>query len=559
VLALSVAAKQVPQVPATQTPEEAAENDYAALKNDKTLDVVVDVDCAGQPLQDALADISQKYQVHLVAAKGVGQQRVNLSIRQQKLYTVMYRLAGLLSHSPITPVGYHWKREELPPAPTTPVFRLYRDARSLSNERKALDAPRQTVGLMLREMRDAAQVPPEDRGKNGKYANSGLLFSPDYQLQRDVLTGLSDSEIDGLMRGGTVSLNPEQFKDRISTLRRLIEERNEGLAAEFRAQNRPVPPGLLSPQIEPPTLHLQPSDSDGENPIWSEMYGMEIDGMSTSPGGTLPGGTLIVGPYNTPDLINRRNRKLADDPDIDLTTQLSDEKQAGDLRYILQAIAGAAHLNLYHEFFFKHSFYSGNVWGYKLPFLKAHLSEFLQQISSAWNCDYEIIGDTLSVWNNTWALDRQADIPEPLIQQWRAKIAATGGLSLRERVAIFHNFTWRQIRQTLWAALPEAGDWLPEIGLVKDIFFMRVMGAMTPEQSASLPEELRTEFQHEHPFLLELPPEKYGRILFRADTSPADAWLSNQPCESVKFALILDDKPLSRVTIPFPVSRPNQK
>jgi len=452
------------------------------LRDDPLLQEKVTLEATDRPLGDVLKDLSLTLKVDLTASSQIADQRVTLRLTDQPLHLLMNRLPQLLSHAPGKPRGYYWERLDRPATPR-PAFNLWRDLRSVQDEEYERDYPRREAAVLLRDLRNMAQMPAQDRAKyKGDYPDrlddygDGLPFVK-------AMRGLTDDQIDALAAGQGLPLDPAVFADGIASeqqasagtqkfLADILAERKKALAA---GQPDPHPNMRLSHDAPPdvPMLRLTPIDED-ENIGWFGAYTLSMQGVSfNSP--------LVLDTYNTtanPALYHITPVPKPERPGdaqgsvIDLTPLFAAKAitpaQRSDIGFTLQALAQAAHINIYHEDFLRKSPMDSNPAPNSsgspstgLKTLKGTLPALVTAICAHWDYRWQRVGSDYLFWSRTWAIDRANDIPERLIAPWRQRLKAQRAFTLDDRAGIATVLPLHLIRLTLDPVLPEAGPWSP--------------------------------------------------------------------------------------------------
>jgi hypothetical protein len=185
------------------------------LRDDPALQEKITFEATDLPLGELLSSLSRRLTVDLRTTHPLDDQRISLRIHALPVYQLMARLPELLSHTPFAPHGYYWERLA-PISGTRPGYRLWRDSRSLLEEREALDFPRTKAALLLRELRKAARMTPEQLAAYKTDLPGDYTTDPDFQPFRDALKGLSDPQMDALARGNAVPIDPTLFPDQVA-------------------------------------------------------------------------------------------------------------------------------------------------------------------------------------------------------------------------------------------------------------------------------------------------------------------------------------------------------
>lgn len=443
------------------------------LRDDPLLQEKVTLEATNRPLGDCLAELSPKLKVDLSVAAQIADQRVTIHITNQPLYLVMNRLPTLLSHLPDHPHGYYWEKLDRS-AKARPAFNLWRDLRSVQDEEYERDYPRREAGVLLRDLRNLSRLTPQERLQyKGEYP---YLRFPGISPTEDgpegaALKGLTDEQIESLLSGEKIALDPAMFaKEVVAFRRKQRTDRDRIFAAAISAgYPAPEPPDVL------PAISVVRMDEDGEYPDQVTKYGLHLEGINAY--------ETILDVYDTnaeraPDRVLRPATE-PNEPVFDLSPLLWGKSvtsaQREDVGFTLQALAKVAHVNLYQEDFFSR----GATWKSDSPglaTLKGTLPQLVAAICAEWDYHVEKIGDDYVFWSRTWAQSRSTDVPDRLLVKWRARLQKQGVLTLEDNAEIAATLTWPQVKLTLDAALPEAGLW----NSVKTYKTLHLMGLLPP-------------------------------------------------------------------------------
>lgn len=494
IVGLAIAFVSVCCILASATPRHAS--DLAAaqgrspllLKDEPSLQAKVTFEATNLPMANALRELSKAYKVDLRAAPTVRDQRVTLHVDKQPLYHIMGRIAGVLSHSPSAPRGYHWEKLETSLS-ARPGFRLWRDARSLQEEQEELDYPRRKSAELVREFRRLVRMSAEER-KGYKGSLPGyFLTHEDLQDYRDALSGMSDADVETLVSEGSVPLDKAAFADQIAAFDRQLQAQNQNGIAVLREQAisegrpDPFPNGALKQTAPPPAIIFEVLDNGGEHPTKSTAFGLRFEGANLAGNGPSAHTYDVIDPYlfaGSPML----DTKGVDAPVIDLTPLLTaadiTPEQRGDLGFTLQTMAKTAKVNLYQEAFYKTVGYGSRSSG--LQMLKGTLTQLLNAICKVWGYQVRKVGDDYVLWSTTWAQDRAMDIPESLLANWRARYEKQGGFTLNDRLEMAARLSWAQLFVTLTMAIEESGRWNSQ----SEAEAYRFLGRFTPDERTAI-------------------------------------------------------------------------
>ena len=448
------------------------------LRDDPLLQQKVTLEATDRPLGEVLKDLSPTLKVDLTASSPVADQRVTLHLTDQPLHLLMNRLPQLLSHLPGKPHGYYWEKLDRP-AKARPAFNLWRDLRSMQDEEYERDYPRREAGVLLRDLRNLSRLTYQERMQyKGDYPYirfPGISPTED-KPEGKALKGLSDEQIEALLSGEKIPLDPIVFAKEIAAFKQKQRADSLRVYAEVISAGYPPP----EPPDVPPALSVERMDKDGTYPDQATEYEVKLEGVNNY------GNVLEVYDTNQSRNPNRASPPLplAGDgaaPVIDLTPLLTDKAvtpaQRKDVGFTLQALAKAAHVTLYQEDFLSR----GATWGSESPglaTLKGTLPQLVTAICAEWDYHAEKVGDDYVFWSRTWAQDRANDVPDRLIAKWRARLRKQGTLTLEDNAEIAATLTWPQVKLTLDAALPGTGPWAS----VKTYKTLRLIGLLPPPE-----------------------------------------------------------------------------
>lgn len=453
-------------VPAVANPPEKR----VLFRDNPLLQQKITLEATDRTLGDVLKDLSPTLKVDLSASARIADQRITLHLTDQPLYLLMERLPQLLSHAPDKPHGYYWEPLDRPVS-SRPAYNLWRDLRSMGEEQDLLDYPRREAEVQLRDIRNLASMSPQEREAYNSDYPSKLLTDSEVQPFVKALRGLTDDQLDALMRGEAIPLDPVLFSKEIEATKQQQRDqmRKQQEVAKLTHSPDPYPDGIPEPpsSVVPPGLSVSPGDYNGLYPNRASLYGVHLDGIQDS--------YIVLDPYDTSrnaspirvalTTLPKSDSKRVVDPVFDLTPLLADKKvtpeQRGDIGFTLQALARTARINLYQEDFLKHV----SEWGTLssgLAKTKGTMPELIRAICAEWNYQPQKIGSDYFFWSRTWAMDRASDIPDRLISRWQKKYQKQGVVTLDDHAEIAAALTWPQMALTLSAVMPEGCSGSPQ-------------------------------------------------------------------------------------------------
>lgn len=458
------------------------------LRDDPLLQQKITLEATDCSVTEVFAQLSPKCQVNFVTSTRVGDQRITLHLTDQPLYIFMGRLIALLSHSPAKPHGYYWDAPEHPSSPR-PVYELWRDLRSIREEEYELSYPRREAAVMLRNIRDLCRMTSEERAKyQGDYPYFPLSaeikeqpFGHDLMPVARAMKALSDAQLDELMQGEKIPLDPVLFSEEISAVKQRQREQklHEQEISRLIGTRDPYPTGVPESSVVAPSISVAAEGDSGKTLSRSYLYAIRLNGLDQG---------LLLDPYDTkknpnPSRIARYPsavRPKQSEPLFDLSEALGSKnataEQRGDVGFTLQALAKAAHISIYQEDFLKPNPATG-LRSEGLKPTKGTLSELILAICNEWNYREQKVGDDYFFWSRSWAMDRAVDVPPRLVSKWKSRFASQKGMTADDHAEIAAALTWPQISMTLAMTLPEGCP-----SSLDTYKMFRFLGRLTPLQ-----------------------------------------------------------------------------
>lgn len=408
------------------------------LRDDPLLQAPVTVDAVEQPLGDVLAGLNRTMKLDLTAERNVADQRVTLHVAGQPVYVLMNHLLLLLSHDSQHPYGYHWGSLDRAKG-ERPDYQLWRDMASAVQEEEARDYPHRELGVFLRDLRHIAQLPPRELlSYRGDYPYKNP--DPDDAFNK-AFRGLTDDQIDALVNGEVIPLDPLLF------------------AEDIAAYKQDPNPGFV--YGDDPAIRVFPTEkeNDRDEPEKIGSFSVHLDGIR--------GDSIVLDTHDTMESRDPErlflNLPADTGPKVDLSPYLASKiatpQQKADLGFNLQALGSAAHLNIYGESFLPSSVH--NIFPPPgLTTLQASVPRLVAQICAVWNYHAEPVPGGYLFWSRTWAQKRASDVPERLIAPWRQRLKKNGVLGPYDRAEIAASLTWPQVALTVNPALfPDSDSW----------------------------------------------------------------------------------------------------
>jgi hypothetical protein len=386
------------------------------MESDKELQALVSLDVSFMPLHDVLVGISRQYKVNIQAERELGDYRVSLHAKNQPVNRIMGRLQDLFGHGTLPNRSYEWSR--IDEGAKQPVYYLRRNRRAIEEEEALLDVPRQTCLRWLKELQSYLRLSKEEQAKfqaecpclQASIRNGEGLLDGDIRPLGEAFAALTDGQVETLMQQGSIDL--------------------PNLAFSPEAQ------GALQKIPDPPAGTPTRSSSSGQASSGAVLR-LEREGESDTSGVYF----LSVNPHNntycTRSFIFDTQRQLTglldteemqlppkekQGPVMDLLahrqSQTSGNSSSLSLETALRLLAEEAGIDIYAEVFPR--------WPIQVDQTKGTPEQLLTLICAKAGYRWRKVGRDFLVYSRSWAQDRQANVPQPLLDRWQASYAKNG-------------------------------------------------------------------------------------------------------------------------------------
>ena len=264
---------------------------------------------------------------------------------------------------------------------------------------------------------------------------------------------LTDAQIDALLDGEKVALDPALFPQEIAAFNK---QRHE---TYLRIQHIPAGVAATLPPLPdiPPSVSVSRADSGGNDPAGEMRYHLNLEGVvNYSSNIDVYDTNAHPDPSRVPPIAAPVDGGT---PLIDMAPLLNDKavtpEQRDSVSFTVQALAKAAHVNFYCETFLKGPYVASRQRAGGLGTLKGTLPSLIGAICTEWGYQAQKVGDGYLFWSRTWAQDRAVDVPDRLIDRLRTRRQKQGALTLTDEEEIAATLTWPQVALTLAPALPD--------------------------------------------------------------------------------------------------------
>ena len=446
-----------------------------------------------------LRSVSHYSSTPLKSLRSSGDYRLTIFAEGVNVEQVMRNTAYLLNHGEAD--GFAWEEVNQP----AQEFLLRRSIASVRREERMRNELGKTAAVWLSEYKDSFTLAGDARKKKDGKALSAFLSgdnpTPPEGLQETALSLLTDAEFQILLKDGS-----------------------------FRLPIARIPP-VSRDQI------MRAFQGKAEIPSEFEVrftVSKNVPGSYDMTGNTLPEPmnrtlTTVIDPLGVMGDTGKTSVKTLsekeDSPEIDLTKTQDKKPAADDLSARLRAIARAAHINVYCEYFPPRlKFFLGGALNDR-----GKLNTLLNQTAEAFSYNIVRRGDSYFLWSRTWFLDRPNTLPDKQYTAWRTIFENDQPFTLDQRIEMTQ-LTDGQIG--LLARTPlRFGE--------PDVSWLRFVASLTAEQ--------RQIAAQEEGIAISLLTESQRRLLpYRKDTTALKMLLRNVTDESmrpkIEITLINDKK-----------------
>lgn len=392
----------------------------AWMSSEPNMQQQIDLDSVGDSIGEVLDRLSAKCKVCVKVERSLADYRLVLRFRNRRLCDIMGRIQDVFGHGDLPNDRYEWIRNKEPDGQLT--YTLIRHRRAIEEEEALLDQPRQTCLRWLAELRRYAHLPQDKLvGFEAEcpclqyYARRGeSLLIGELRPLGEAFTALTDQQFSSLQRDGHVDLRGLSFSDGAKSV--LVQLPSPRPAATVR----PDPLGDSQSGAE---LRIERS---GDNETSSVFYMSVIPHDGTYCQRSFVFDTLrqLTGHLDAAEM------KVLTAPEGTATIQPfprqnpATNKELSDLPFetILDRIAEDSGSTLVAESFPK--------WPIRIDLHNGTVQELLTHYCAKAGYRWRTVGKDYLVFSRSWAMDRQADIPQRLVSYWQARADKDGRIVL---------------------------------------------------------------------------------------------------------------------------------
>jgi hypothetical protein len=420
--------------------------------NDTPLNAKVNADFCNVPLSDVLQALSQKNHVQLGTYTYVGAQRITIEEKDKPLAVVMDNIANVLSHQVGTKKSCRWEKRI--DAKGNPLYFLVPTSQYRQEEQEMLRSATEKSKLLMKEWRDMSRLTDIDRKKKINNLPESIYDKNNAYLSifTTAISDLSDNKLEILFTLNAVSVNKDVLKIPMDNYNRDVQKNFD------QTQESHASLGLPIQNKRPDEVKL--SDSIQFNidkniarcrPYETRMCLMGFPGT----------GTILLNPFNpNPWTLSKTIMEEDKNPIIDLDAILEKKgatrSQRESLPFLLKILSEASGCSIYQEQFYKVDMLGGPIMTAGAMPLKGTPTDIINRICKNWEYNAVKKNNTFFLWSKTWAFDKQADISEKNVNPWRKRFLSGKEISSDEIIKMCSEFSYSQIRITLYSILEES-------------------------------------------------------------------------------------------------------
>ena len=366
------------------------------------------------PLHTALSKISAATGVHLMAAPDLMHYRISVSVHQQPLLNVMNEIVDLFGHGTIPYHDYGWAHVTKPDG-----YLLERNGEAIQQEQEMLKYPAIAMAHQIREIVRFVRMPVAQRLKIKhtdcdwiKYViNTYKCRLPhDSSVTTDALRVITDSQVKTLIDMGQVEI--DQCHPSPTAMKQL----------QLDTRKSPFDPPNTSIRVSQflqPVLQLT-DYKHNQLTMGRGSYNLALNYLNGPYISRFV--EITIDPLQVTFPLNKRHSTV---PGIIYNIRPSHPAPAvirSTCQHALQQLAKVSNMQIIAEAFITPPLVIQKTSG--------TAENLLDSICLSTSYTWKKVGDTYLVYSRAWAQDRQADIPQHLLDAWNQSISEHGYVTL---------------------------------------------------------------------------------------------------------------------------------
>ncbi len=367
------------------------------------------------PLHTALSRIAAVSGVNLTAAPDLMHYRISVAVHNQPLIDVMNEIVDLFGHGTIPYHDYGWAHVTKPDG-----YELERNGEAIEHEQQMLQYPAEEMPHQLREIIRFIRMPLKQRRKIKNTDSSWIAFNLKHNrghllkstsIVTDALRVITSEQLASLISDGQVEV--DQCHPSSNAMKQL---QINTTTSSFAPPNT----SIQASQFKKPILTLTPSPPDefvtglGEYQIGLQYMVGPQQYRSVF---------ITIDPLQTQWPIHNKVSHIPG-PIVDIRpTGVTVPVLRTTCQHALMRLAKVSDLQIISEAFVAPPLV--------LVRSKGTAENVLDAICRSYGYNWRKVGDTYLVYSRAWAQDRQADIPQHLLDAWNQSISQHGYVTLR--------------------------------------------------------------------------------------------------------------------------------
>ena len=454
------------------------------MKTDAALQQEVKFNVTGSSLGSFFALVSSKCGVDMSADPALKECRIIIHAKPEPLYKAMARTQDIMRHGKYSLESCTWDRTE--DKTHKYHYMLRRTLKGAAEEKALLNYPKTTAAQWLRQLRDYALLPEAKRKSfSTEWPYLQRLAQQGAALPEDTVgpvaaavKSLNDDQITALLEQGSVDVPQLLLPQKLIGELQEQDQKQRQRFAESAAQHGFAVPSTPSENTTPsgPMLSLN-SDGNYKEGLFNLMLAFHSGSPRRYPiGFAFDTFNLLSDPLEDEAL--ERAQKMEQHPSIDLlahSQQPQGKVAAMSLNAALNLLHDESGVTIFSEYFPKEM--------QVLRVTSGKPEYLLSQMCRTFGCEWKCVDGDYVVWSKTWAQDRSADVPQPLLDRWMTSYMQQGrfGLSDYLEMAKLRDGQIPTLERTLAVSGPLNGFNKSALRLLTTLTKREVVSAYKPE------------------------------------------------------------------------------
>ncbi len=366
------------------------------------------------PLHTALSKISAATGVHLMAASDLMHYRISVAVHDQPLLNVMNEIVDLFGHGTIPYHDYGWAHVNKPDG-----YLLERNGEAIQQEQDMLKYPAREMAHQLREIVQFIRMSPQQRLQT-KHTDCDWIqyvqrnfeghLPHDTAVTTDALRVITDSQLQTLIDTGQVEV--DQCHPSLTAMKQL----------QLDTRKSPFDPpntAIRASQFSKPVLSF---NTYANEKLFVGRGSFEL-GLDYEVGPWLNANSVIeIDPLQVRYPLHIKKSKAPGQTFNIRPSHPAPPVIRSTCQNALKQLSKVTNMQIISEAFITEPLVIQKTTG--------TAENLLDSICLSTSCTWRKVGNTYLVYSRSWAQDRQADIPQHLLQAWNQSISEHGYVTL---------------------------------------------------------------------------------------------------------------------------------